>query len=187
MNWNGEKQISRNPTYIKSNKVGPCYVLDAAQWCMCIVCYTYISLCSYRVWQKINHLLKFYFVASKLTRLHVFRLWLWFVQPHHLPCIILHGSLCNLQVNATYEDVRVTNVSPEGVLYCQLPSRGAARLRKLLEETEAIFTTQVEKKSPPGTDTSWLTAWKSNIKSLVVSLYDYLYVWDQYFDSFKEW
>lgn len=63
--------------------------------------------------------------------------------------LILHGSLCNLQVNATYEDVRVTNVSPEGILYCQLPSRGAARLRKSLEETEAIFTTQVEK-----TDTS---------------------------------
>ncbi|XP_011611366.2 tudor domain-containing protein 7A isoform X1 [Takifugu rubripes] len=48
-----------------------------------------------------------------------------------------------LIVKATYQDVCVTNVDPEGIIYCQLPSRGRARLCKLLEETEAIFSSQV--------------------------------------------
>lgn len=66
--------------------------------------------------------------------------------------------------------MRVTNVSPEGVLYCQLPSRGAARLCKSLEETEAIFTTQVEEKVPTGHGHQLIDCLKVNIKSLVVSL-----------------
>ncbi|XP_074521487.1 tudor domain-containing protein 7A isoform X2 [Halichoeres trimaculatus] len=48
-----------------------------------------------------------------------------------------------LTVNTTYKDVRVTNVSADGIIYCQLPSRGSARLRKLLEDTEAIFNTKM--------------------------------------------
>ncbi|XP_070775926.1 tudor domain-containing protein 7A [Enoplosus armatus] len=47
-----------------------------------------------------------------------------------------------LTVNATYQNVCVTNVYADGILYCQLPSRGTARLSKLLEETEGIFTSQ---------------------------------------------
>lgn len=52
-------------------------------------------------------------------------------------------SLCCLQVNSTYQNVCVTNVDPAGIIYCQLPSRGRARLCKLLEETQAIFSSQV--------------------------------------------
>ncbi|XP_073336645.1 tudor domain-containing protein 7A [Pagrus major] len=52
-----------------------------------------------------------------------------------------------LTVNATYQDVCVTNVCTDSIIHCQLPSRGAARLGKLLEETEAIFTSQVTSES----------------------------------------
>uniref|UniRef100_A0A3P8N9D7 Tudor domain containing 7 n=1 Tax=Astatotilapia calliptera TaxID=8154 RepID=A0A3P8N9D7_ASTCA len=48
-----------------------------------------------------------------------------------------------LSVNVTYQDVSVTNVCQDGTLYCQLPSRGTARLSKLLEETEAYFISQI--------------------------------------------
>lgn len=48
-------------------------------------------------------------------------------------------------MNAIYKDVCVTNVCADGIIYCQLPSRGTARLSKLLDETEAIFTSQVDK------------------------------------------
>ncbi|XP_068448627.1 tudor domain-containing protein 7A [Clinocottus analis] len=48
-----------------------------------------------------------------------------------------------LTVNATYPDVRVTNVCADGVIYCQLPCRGTARLCKLLEETESFFISQM--------------------------------------------
>lgn len=41
--------------------------------------------------------------------------------------------------------MRVTNVGSEGTIYCQLPSRGTARLMELLEEQEAILNSQVEK------------------------------------------
>ena len=47
-------------------------------------------------------------------------------------------------MNATYQDVCVTDVCADGIIHCQLPSRGAARLSKLLEETEAIFACQVD-------------------------------------------
>ncbi|XP_036941440.1 tudor domain-containing protein 7A isoform X2 [Acanthopagrus latus] len=52
-----------------------------------------------------------------------------------------------LTVNATYQDVCVTDVCADGIIHCQLPSRGAARLSKLLEETEAIFACQVTTES----------------------------------------
>lgn len=122
----------------------------------CVYSLFYISLFLSCVREN-QALPRFYLVAGKATLIVICTsLWHCRLAPHLFLCIILHGSLYNLQVNATYEDVRVTNVSPEGILYCQLPSRGAARLRKSLEETEAIFTTQVEKKKkyPPGTDTS---------------------------------
>ncbi|KAM7393995.1 hypothetical protein PAMP_020824 [Pampus punctatissimus] len=48
-----------------------------------------------------------------------------------------------LTVNVTYQDVRVTNVCADGIIYCQLPSRGTARLSKLLEETEAFLISQM--------------------------------------------
>lgn len=48
-----------------------------------------------------------------------------------------------LLINGMYQDVCVTNVCPNGSLFCQLPSRGMARLGKLLEETEAFFKSQV--------------------------------------------
>ncbi|CAL9700501.1 unnamed protein product [Knipowitschia caucasica] len=52
-----------------------------------------------------------------------------------------------LLTEVAYQNVRVTNVSSDGIIYCQLPSRGTARLSKLLEETEAFFKTQVTSES----------------------------------------
>ncbi|KAM9314809.1 tudor domain-containing protein 7A-like [Pholidichthys leucotaenia] len=52
-----------------------------------------------------------------------------------------------LRVNATYQDVCVTNVCADGILYCQLPSRGTVRMKKLLEETEAYFISQMTSES----------------------------------------
>ncbi|XP_068607130.1 tudor domain-containing protein 7A [Brachionichthys hirsutus] len=52
-----------------------------------------------------------------------------------------------LPVNSAYSDVSVTNVSPDGIICCQLPSRGAARLCKLLEKTEAVFMSQTTSES----------------------------------------
>ncbi|XP_029020138.1 tudor domain-containing protein 7A isoform X2 [Betta splendens] len=47
-----------------------------------------------------------------------------------------------LSLNATYREVCVTHVCEDGI-YCQLPSRGKARLSKLLQQTEAILNAQV--------------------------------------------
>ncbi|XP_068583840.1 tudor domain-containing protein 7A isoform X2 [Cebidichthys violaceus] len=52
-----------------------------------------------------------------------------------------------LTVNVTYQDVRVTNVCADGIIYCQLPCRGSARLSKLLEETESFFISQMTSES----------------------------------------
>ncbi|XP_075946876.1 tudor domain-containing protein 7A [Anarhichas minor] len=52
-----------------------------------------------------------------------------------------------LTVNATYQDVCVTNVCADGIVYCQLPCRGSARLSKLLEETESFFISQMTSES----------------------------------------
>ncbi|KAL3067125.1 hypothetical protein OYC64_016968 [Pagothenia borchgrevinki] len=48
-----------------------------------------------------------------------------------------------LTVNATYQDVCVTSVCADGIIYCQLPSRGTARLNKLMEEMETFFFSQM--------------------------------------------
>ncbi|XP_061571997.1 tudor domain-containing protein 7A [Cololabis saira] len=47
-----------------------------------------------------------------------------------------------LSVNVTCQDVCVSNVCADGTIYCQLPSRGTTRLRKLLEEVDAYFISQ---------------------------------------------
>ncbi|XP_040892353.1 tudor domain-containing protein 7A [Toxotes jaculatrix] len=52
-----------------------------------------------------------------------------------------------LIVNVTYQDVCVTDVCADGIIYCQLPSRGTARLRKLLEKIEAFFISQMTSES----------------------------------------
>ncbi|XP_072239886.1 tudor domain-containing protein 7A [Leuresthes tenuis] len=48
-----------------------------------------------------------------------------------------------LSANVLYQDVFVSDVCADGTMYCQLPSRGTARLRKLLDETEAYFISQM--------------------------------------------
>ncbi|XP_077427664.1 tudor domain-containing protein 7A isoform X2 [Vanacampus margaritifer] len=48
-----------------------------------------------------------------------------------------------LTVNSTYKGVCVTNMRADGIIFCQLPSRGTARLSKLLEETKAFFSSQM--------------------------------------------
>ncbi|XP_061736410.1 tudor domain-containing protein 7A-like isoform X1 [Nerophis ophidion] len=47
-----------------------------------------------------------------------------------------------LTVNCTYPDVCVTNVSADGDVFCQLPSRGTEKLSKLLEDTDAFFMSE---------------------------------------------
>ncbi|KAM4584761.1 tudor domain-containing protein 7A [Odontesthes bonariensis] len=48
-----------------------------------------------------------------------------------------------LSVHVIYQDVFVSDVCADGTMYCQLPSRGTARLKKLLDETEAYFISQM--------------------------------------------
>uniref|UniRef100_UPI003AAD656D tudor domain-containing protein 7A-like n=1 Tax=Centroberyx gerrardi TaxID=166262 RepID=UPI003AAD656D len=48
-----------------------------------------------------------------------------------------------LTVNSTYQNVCVTNVCSDGIIYCQLPSRGTAKLNMLLDKIEAFFISQV--------------------------------------------
>nr|XP_019940044.1 PREDICTED: tudor domain-containing protein 7A-like [Paralichthys olivaceus]XP_019940045.1 PREDICTED: tudor domain-containing protein 7A-like [Paralichthys olivaceus]XP_019940046.1 PREDICTED: tudor domain-containing protein 7A-like [Paralichthys olivaceus] len=52
-----------------------------------------------------------------------------------------------LFLKAIHQDVCVTKVSPDGIIYCQLPSRGTAKLNKLLEKTEAFFLHQMTSES----------------------------------------
>ncbi|XP_040000863.1 tudor domain-containing protein 7A isoform X3 [Xiphias gladius] len=52
-----------------------------------------------------------------------------------------------VKVNVTYQDVCVTNVCADGIIYCQLPSRGTARLRRLLGKAEAFFISQMTSES----------------------------------------
>ncbi|CAJ1052731.1 tudor domain-containing protein 7B-like [Xyrichtys novacula] len=47
-----------------------------------------------------------------------------------------------LRVNVVYKDACVTNVCANGIIHCQFPCRGSARLEKLLERTEAILKSQ---------------------------------------------
>ncbi|KAM3857687.1 tudor domain-containing protein 7B [Diretmus argenteus] len=48
-----------------------------------------------------------------------------------------------LQVNSAYMNVTVSSVCSDGTIYCQLPSRGLAKLNEILEKTEAYFHSQV--------------------------------------------
>ncbi|KAM9406235.1 tudor domain-containing protein 7B isoform 1-T1 [Salvelinus alpinus] len=48
-----------------------------------------------------------------------------------------------LQVNSAYMNVAVRSVCSDGTVYCQLPSRGLAKLTEILEKTEAYFHSQV--------------------------------------------
>uniref|UniRef100_A0AAQ4QJM8 Tudor domain-containing protein 7B n=1 Tax=Gasterosteus aculeatus aculeatus TaxID=481459 RepID=A0AAQ4QJM8_GASAC len=48
-----------------------------------------------------------------------------------------------LQVNSAYMNVTVRSVCSDGTIYCQLPSRGLAKLNETLENIEAYFHSQV--------------------------------------------
>ncbi|XP_064199976.1 tudor domain-containing protein 7B [Anguilla rostrata] len=48
-----------------------------------------------------------------------------------------------LQVNSAYTGVCVTNVCSDGTIYCQLPSRGQAKLNEILKKIDAYFHSQV--------------------------------------------
>ncbi|XP_070293925.1 LOW QUALITY PROTEIN: tudor domain-containing protein 7B-like [Salvelinus sp. IW2-2015] len=48
-----------------------------------------------------------------------------------------------LQVNSNYMNVTVRSVCSDGTIYCQLPSRGLAKLTEILEKAEAYFHSQV--------------------------------------------
>eukprot|EP00063_Salmo_salar_P037001 XP_014011836.1 PREDICTED: tudor domain-containing protein 7B-like isoform X1 [Salmo salar] len=48
-----------------------------------------------------------------------------------------------LQVNSAYMNVAVRNVCSDGTIYCQLPSRGLAKLTEIMEKAEAYFHSQV--------------------------------------------
>lgn len=48
-----------------------------------------------------------------------------------------------LQVNTTYMNVTVRSVCSDGTVYCQLPSRGLAKLNETLENIETYFHSQV--------------------------------------------
>ncbi|XP_077444976.1 tudor domain-containing protein 7B isoform X1 [Stigmatopora argus] len=48
-----------------------------------------------------------------------------------------------LQVNNAYMNVTVTSVCSDGSIYCQLPSRGLAKLGEILEDVETCFHSQI--------------------------------------------
>uniref|UniRef100_A0A1A7Z067 Tudor domain-containing protein 7 n=1 Tax=Iconisemion striatum TaxID=60296 RepID=A0A1A7Z067_9TELE len=48
-----------------------------------------------------------------------------------------------LQVNSAYMNVTVSSVCSDGTIYCQLPSRGLAKLNQILESIETYFHSQV--------------------------------------------
>ncbi|XP_044039432.1 tudor domain-containing protein 7B isoform X3 [Siniperca chuatsi] len=48
-----------------------------------------------------------------------------------------------LQVNSAYMNVTVSSVCSDGTIYCQLPSRGLAKLIEILENIETYFHSQV--------------------------------------------
>ncbi|KAK1890176.1 Tudor domain containing protein 7B, partial [Dissostichus eleginoides] len=48
-----------------------------------------------------------------------------------------------LQVNSAYMNVTVRSVCSDGTVYCQLPSRGLAKLNEILENIETYFHSQV--------------------------------------------
>ncbi|CAF96461.1 unnamed protein product, partial [Tetraodon nigroviridis] len=48
-----------------------------------------------------------------------------------------------LQVNSAYMNVAISSVCSDGTIYCQLPSRGLAKLNDTLEKIETYFRSQV--------------------------------------------
>ncbi|XP_054608470.1 tudor domain-containing protein 7B isoform X2 [Dunckerocampus dactyliophorus] len=48
-----------------------------------------------------------------------------------------------LQVNSAYMNVTISSVCSDGTIYCQLPSRGLAKLNEILENIEKYFHSQV--------------------------------------------
>ncbi|KAI7810816.1 tudor domain-containing protein 7A [Triplophysa rosa] len=48
-----------------------------------------------------------------------------------------------LQVNSVYTNVCVTNVCSDGSIYCQLPSRGRAKLKDIMDKIETHFISQL--------------------------------------------
>ncbi|KAK9980696.1 hypothetical protein ABG768_000287 [Culter alburnus] len=48
-----------------------------------------------------------------------------------------------LQVNSVYTNVYVTNVCSDGSIYCQLPSRGQAKLKDIMDKIESHFISQL--------------------------------------------
>ncbi|KAM8842026.1 tudor domain-containing protein 7A [Synchiropus picturatus] len=52
-----------------------------------------------------------------------------------------------LIIDSISQQVSVTNVCTDGTIYCQVPSRGTARLEKLLDQTEAFFRAQTTSES----------------------------------------
>uniref|UniRef100_A0A3Q0S8F9 Tudor domain containing 7 b n=1 Tax=Amphilophus citrinellus TaxID=61819 RepID=A0A3Q0S8F9_AMPCI len=48
-----------------------------------------------------------------------------------------------LQVNSAYMNVTVSSVCSDGTIYCQLPSRGFAKMNETLEKIETYFHSQV--------------------------------------------
>lgn len=57
-----------------------------------------------------------------------------------------------LKVNSTHMHVSVTNVCSDGSIYCQLSSRGLAKLTEMLGKTEAYFHSQVRDVGPASTE-----------------------------------
>lgn len=49
-----------------------------------------------------------------------------------------------LQVNSAYMNVAISSVCSDGTIYCQLPSRGLAKLTEILEKIETYFHSQVD-------------------------------------------
>lgn len=49
----------------------------------------------------------------------------------------------SLQVNSAYMNVSISSVCSDGTIYCQLPSRGLAKLTEILEKIETYFHSQV--------------------------------------------
>lgn len=47
------------------------------------------------------------------------------------------------QVNSAYMNVTISSVCSDGTIYCQLPSRGLAKLNDILEKIETYFHSQV--------------------------------------------
>ncbi|XP_066037590.1 tudor domain-containing protein 7 isoform X3 [Chamaea fasciata] len=50
----------------------------------------------------------------------------------------------HLQVDALYTNVRVTSVSSDGSLYCQVPSKGLSRLSEILQKLEDYFLYKIK-------------------------------------------